>query len=164
MIDKYKEQKIKYYNDKNRTIPNRTIKKLLSLIEGFDEEITYQENGKTITKPLYKLVHTHTARHSFITNMCRKGVPKEDVILATGHENTKMIDEVYAHLTQKDKAKKVSEAFEKAFNPAEESPSPSIAPDEIFRLINEGVAAAMKDAKEDFKKELAPVLEHINTN
>jgi hypothetical protein len=37
-------------------------------------------------------------------------------------------------------------------------------PDEIVRLINEGVAAAMKDAKEDFKKELAPVLEHINTN
>ena len=164
LIDKYKEQKIKYYNDKNRTIPNRTIKELLSLIEGFEEEITYQENGVTITKPLYKLVHTHTARHSFITNMCRKGVPKEDVILATGHENTKMIDEVYAHLTQKDKAKKVSEAFEKAFNPVEELPSPSIMPDEIVRLINEGVAAAMKDAKEDFKKELAPVLEHINTN
>lgn len=44
--------------------------------------------------------------------MCRKGVPKDTVILATGHENTKMIDEVYTHLTQKDKAKKVSEALE----------------------------------------------------
>ena len=65
-----------------------------------------------------------------------------------------MIDEVYTHLTQKDKAKKVSEAFDKAFNPVEELPSPSIIPDEIVQLINEGVAAAMKDAKEDFKKEL----------
>ena len=164
LIEKYKEKEIKYYDDKKRDIPNRTIKILLKLIGGFDEQITYQENGKTITEPLYELVHTHTARHTFITIMCRKGVPKETVIIATGHENTKMIDEVYTHLTQKDKAKKVSEAFDKAFNPAEVSPSTSINPDEIFRLINEGVAAAMKDAKEDFKKELAPVLEHINTN
>lgn len=164
LIEKYKEKELKYYDDDNRTIPNKTIKPLLKLIGGFDEEVTYQENGKTITEPLYELVHTHTARHSFVTIMCRKGVPKETVILATGHESTKMIDEVYTHLTQKDKAKKVSEAFEKAFNPTEELPSASITPDEIFRLINEGVAAAMKDAKEDFKKELAPVLEHINTN
>lgn len=164
LIEKYKEKELKYYNEKSRNTPNKTIKLLLKLIGGFDEEITYQENGKTITEPLYELVHTHTARHTFITIMCRKGVPKDTVILATGHENTKMIDEVYTHLTQKDKAKKVSEAFDKAFNPVEELPSPSIMPDEIVQLINEGVAAAMKDAKEDFKKELAPVLEHINTN
>lgn len=164
LIEKYKEKELKYYNDESRNTPNKTIKSLLKLIGGFDEQITYQENGKTITEPLYELVHTHTARHTFITIMCRKGVPKDSVIIATGHENTKMIDEVYTHLTQKDKAKKVSEAFDKAFNPVEELPSPSIMPDEIVRLINEGVAAAMKDAKEDFKKELAPVLEHINTN
>ena len=164
LIDKYREKTIINYSVKKKRTANETIRNLLKVIGKFDEEITYQENGKTITEPLYELVHTHTARHTFITIMCRKGVPKETVILATGHENTKMIDEVYAHLTQKDKAKKVSEAFDKAFNPVEELPSPSIMPDEIVRLINEGVAAAMKDAKEDFKKELAPVLEHINTN
>lgn len=112
LIEKYKEKELKYYNEKSRNTPNKTIKLLLKLIGCFDEEITYQENGKTITEPLYKLVHTHTARHTFITIMCRKGVPKDTVILATGHENTKMIDEVYTHLTQKDKAKKVSEALE----------------------------------------------------
>lgn len=135
----------------------------MKLIGGFDEEITYQENGKTITEPLYELVHTHTARHSFITIMCRKGVPKDTVILATGHENTKMIDEVYTHLTQKDKAKKVSEAFDKAFNPVEETPK-SITSIDITKLIYEGIATAMKDVKEDIKKELVPVLSHIEEN
>ena len=69
------------------------MKILLKLIGGFDEQTTYQEKGKTITEPLYELVHTYTARHTFITIMCRKGVPKDSVVIATGHENTKMIDE-----------------------------------------------------------------------
>ena len=45
--------------------------------------------------------------------MCRKGIPKETVIIATGHEDTKMIDKVYSHLSNKDKAQKVSTAFKK---------------------------------------------------
>ncbi len=163
LIEKYKEKELKYYNEKSRNTPNKTIKLLLKLIGCFDEEITYQENGKTITEPLYELVHTHTARHTFITIMCRKGVPKDTVILATGHENTKMIDEVYTHLTQKDKAKKVSEAFDKAFNPVEETPK-SITSIDITKLIYEGIATAMKDVKEDIKKELVPVLSHIEEN
>lgn len=164
LIEKYKEKELKYYKEESRNTPNKTIKLLLKLIGGFDEEITYQENGKTITEPLYELVHTHTARHTFITIMCRRGVPKDTVILATGHENTKMIEEVYMHLTQKDKAKKVSEAFDKAFNPVVETSSSSIAKDEITKLIYEGITAAMKDVKEDFKKELPPVLSHIEAS
>lgn len=163
LIDKYKGKKLKYYNDSDTSTANRTLRSLLKLIGGFNESITYQENGKTFTKPLYKLVHTQTARHTFITILCRKGVPKETAILATGHEDTKMIDEVYAHLTQKDKAKQISNAFDKAFYPVEENPSPT-GPVDIAKLINNGIAEAMKDVKEDLKKELAPVLNHIEAN
>jgi hypothetical protein len=38
-------------------------------------------------------------------------ISKETVILATGHTDTKMIDEVYSHLTGKDNAKKLTEAI-----------------------------------------------------
>jgi hypothetical protein len=33
----------------------------------------------------------------FITLSCRRGVPKEMVILVTGHKDTTLIDEVYNH-------------------------------------------------------------------
>lgn len=83
---------------------------------GFDEEITYTEqrgSKKTvIKKKLHELIHTHLARHTFITLMCKMGIPKETVIIATAHENTKMIDEVYLHVSSHDKAQKLSEAIE----------------------------------------------------
>ena len=45
--------------------------------------------------------------------MCRRGVPREDIIIATGHEDTQMLDKIYAHLTAKDKSRKVTTAFKK---------------------------------------------------
>ena len=56
---------------------------------------------------------TYTPRHTFSTIMCRKGIPREDIIIATGHENTQMLDKIYAHLTAKDKSQKVTSAFKK---------------------------------------------------
>lgn len=83
---------------------------------GFDEEITYTEQRGSkkivVKKKLHKLIHTHLARHTFITLMCKMGIPKETVIIATAHENTKMIDEVYLHVSSHDKAQKLSEAIE----------------------------------------------------
>ena len=72
-----------------------------------------EENGTKYTKPLYELLHTHSARHTFSTIMCRKGIPREDIIIATGHEDTQMLDKIYAHLTAKDKSRKVTNAFKK---------------------------------------------------
>lgn len=40
------------------------------------------------------------------------GIPKETVIIATAHENTKMINEVYLHVSSHDKAIQLSEAIE----------------------------------------------------
>ena len=58
-------------------------------------------------------MYKRQARHTFITIMCRRDIPKETIIIATGHEDTKMIDKVYSHLSNKDKAQKVSTAFKK---------------------------------------------------
>lgn len=81
----------------------------------FNEEITYTEQRgtkkKVIKKELHQLIHTHLARHTFITLMCKMGIPKEVVIIATAHENTKMIDAVYLHVSSHDKAHKLSEAI-----------------------------------------------------
>ena len=66
----------------------------------------------SLTKKLYELIHTHIARHTFITIMCNMGIPKETVIIATAHEDTKMIDEVYLHQSAQDNAMKLAAAIE----------------------------------------------------
>ncbi|ADY37633.1 integrase family protein [Phocaeicola salanitronis DSM 18170] len=110
LISKYAGVPILYYKSSNVSQLNKDLK-VLAKDAGLDDPITYEENSVKKTKPLYELIHTHTARHSFVTIMCRKGIPKDAIIIATGHEDTKMIDEVYAHLTIKDKSQKVRKAF-----------------------------------------------------
>ena len=114
IISKYENKELLYYKER-KSIVNEALKEVAEQA-GLDEPITYEENGIKQTQPLYKLLHTHTARHTFITILCRKGIPKETVIIATGHEDTKMIDKVYSHLNSKDKAKKVSNAFKSNLN------------------------------------------------
>lgn len=114
IISKYENKELLYYKER-KSIVNEALKEVAEQA-GLDEPITYEENGIKQTQPLYKLLHTHTARHTFITILCRKGIPKETVIIATGHEDTKMIDKVYSHLKSKDKAKKVSNAFKSLNN------------------------------------------------
>ena len=114
IISKYENKELLYYKER-KSIVNEALKEVAEQA-GLDEPITNEENGIKQTQPLYKLLHTHTARHTFITILCRKGIPKETVIIATGHEDTKMIDKVYSHLNSKDKAKKVSNAFKSLNN------------------------------------------------
>ena len=114
IISKYENKELLYYKER-KSIVNEALKEVAEQA-GLDEPITYEENGIKQTQPLYKLLHTHKARHTFITILCRKGIPKETVIIATGHEDTKMIDKVYSHLNSKDKAKKVSNAFKSLNN------------------------------------------------
>lgn len=67
--------------------------------------VTEQRGGKIQTKekPLWAMVHNHEARHIFVTNMCYRGIPRERVIIMTGHASTSIIDEVYMkHDTDKD--------------------------------------------------------------
>ena len=63
-------------------------------------------------KPLYELLHSHTARHTFVTIMARKGVPKDVIKLVTAHVSSAMIDAVYLHVTKEDKMKTLSTALQ----------------------------------------------------
>ena len=111
IISKYQNTELKYYKPSNSNL-NAELR--ISAEEaGLNIPITFEDKDGKQVKPLFELVHTHTARHTFITIMCRRDIPKETIIIATGHEDTKMIDKVYSHLSNKDKAQKVSTAFKK---------------------------------------------------
>ncbi len=109
IISKYENTELKYYKP-DKSALNKSLRDIVK-DAGLDETVAFEYDGVKQTKPLYELVHTHTARHTFITIMCRKGIPKETLIIATGHEDTTMIDEVYSHLNSKDKGAKILKAF-----------------------------------------------------
>ena len=111
IISKYQNTELKYYKPSNSNL-NAELRIIVEEA-GLNTPITFEDKDGKQVKPLFELVHTHTARHTFITIMCRRDIPKETIIIATGHEDTKMIDKVYSHLSNKDKAQKVSTAFKK---------------------------------------------------
>lgn len=111
IIAKYQNTELKYYKPSNSNL-NAELR-IIAEEAGLNTPVTFGDKDGKQVKPLYELIHTHTARHTFITIMCRRDIPKETIIIATGHEDTKMIDKVYLHLSNKDKAQKVSTAFKK---------------------------------------------------
>ena len=111
IIAKYQNTELKYYKPSNSNL-NAELR-IIAEEAGLNTPVTFGDKDGKQVKPLFELVHTHTARHTFITIMCRRDIPKETIIIATGHEDTKMIDKVYSHLSNKDKAQKVSTAFKK---------------------------------------------------
>lgn len=95
---------------------NRTIKQVCKKV-GLDSDVIYVEQiGEDIVekkKKLFEMIHTHIARHTFITLMCRLGVSKEDVIIATAHTDTTMIDDVYLHETVNDRGARLINSLKK---------------------------------------------------
>ena len=111
IISKYQNTELKYYKPSNSNL-NAELR-IIAEEAGLNTPVTFEDKDGKQVKPLFELVHTHTARHTFITIMCRRDIPKETIIIATGHEDTKMIDKVYSNLRNKDKAPKVYTAFKK---------------------------------------------------
>lgn len=123
IILKYRNKGLKFYNilsDDEKIIKraenklNQSIKRICRKAN-LDSDINYTEQiGKKIVSKktkLYKLIHTHIARHTFITLMCKFGVPKDNVIIATAHTDEKMINDVYLHETVDDKGKRLVESI-----------------------------------------------------
>jgi len=131
IVEKYREKKFKYYNlfesDKTRlTTAERTINQTIKDVckkAGLNSEVNYSEQiGEEVLdrrKPLYELMHTQIARHTFITLMCKMGVAKDIVRIATAHTDIKMIDDVYLHETANDKGKKLIESLKKSKSQSE---------------------------------------------
>ena len=124
IIQKYRDKKFKHFNlfetdGKKITNIERMINTDLKEVcrkAGLTTEINYTvqigDKVKSERKPLYELMHTHIARHTFITLMCQMGVQKDVVIIATAHTDIKMIDEVYLHETASDKGKKLIKSLQ----------------------------------------------------
>ena len=175
IINKYIGKENKYYKESRRELNNEL--RTIAQEAGLNEPITYEENGTKYTKPLYELLHTHSARHTFSTIMCRRGVPREDIIIATGHEDTQMLDKIYAHLTAKDKSKKVTNAFKKKlgdgiFDMGGQT-EPENVPEKpsgenlmvmdcnlILKMIKEGIAEGLKPLQQELA-DVKQVIRHI---
>ena len=101
---------------RNEAKLNRTIKQVCKKV-GLDSDVIYVEQiGEDVVekkKKLFEMIHTHIARHTFITLMCRLGVSIEDVIIATAHTDTTMIDDVYLHETVNDKGTRLINSLKK---------------------------------------------------
>ena len=100
--------KIELFNKKTY---NEAIKRICKK-SGLDRIIKWKDSqGKEKSAKLWEVVVNHDARHTFITNMAKNGIPYDTLCLMTGHADDKMIKQVYATLSQEDKNKKVNEAI-----------------------------------------------------
>lgn len=102
---------------------NLYLKEICELCDSLkkEQEITEYEMGKakSIYKPRFELVTSHTARRTFVTLKAEQGMALEDIAIATGHKNIKTL-QGYMKLDAKQKAdrlalisKKISEKNEK---------------------------------------------------
>lgn len=123
IIEKYRNQGFKYFDlfscDESkiryaRNLLNTTIKSVCKKAHlDTEQNYTTQIGNKLVVQrqKLYAMIHTQTARHTFITLMCKLGVPKENVIIATAHTDTKMIDNVYLHETVSERGQRLVESY-----------------------------------------------------
>ncbi|MDD5149857.1 MAG: site-specific integrase [Flavobacterium sp.] len=79
-----------------RKILEKDLNKYIKIIGGmlkFNEKIEciFKKGGKEIREyiPKYKLIHSHTARRSFCTNMYKNKMPVFDIMLFSGHKSEK---------------------------------------------------------------------------
>ena len=117
LVKKYKDN-CPYTTKTQFNAYNRRIK-VIAKLAGLNREITYVgqrgEEKFTEVDPLYKVISSHCARHTFITNCIReKGLTPDKIIMMTGHTDTKMIENTYANLTKEDKKDILSDAIQEA--------------------------------------------------
>ncbi len=102
-------KKCKEYFDKHHYNIFSDIKRLRDCIRdvaedaGLTEEVKQYTIKNGIKTPklvrLCDMLHPHQGRHTFVTNLCLKGVPMETIINYTGHTDEKMIKQVYKNVT-----------------------------------------------------------------
>jgi integrase len=95
----------------NETIKSVTKKAGLTSIIEYSEDVA----GRKIAKKaqLCDIITSHWARHTFITIKIIEGYKPDDIKYMTGHTDTKMIERIYTHLTESNKAQKVVDAIER---------------------------------------------------
>lgn len=91
-----------YYNNALKTICRKA--KLTRKVEYIDA------HGNKKIEPIYNIITNHDARHTFVTQKLRQGYTPAEISKMTGHADTRMIEKVYQHLTEEDKALQVVKA------------------------------------------------------
>ena len=121
--DEIKNLQQKYANglpfQLNESSYNKAIKKLFELAQcTYVEKHFIEKHGVKIERNerFCDKVTNHYARHTFITQKLQSGWTFEKVAYLTGHANDQQIREVYAHLTETDKAKQVIKELRKIEN------------------------------------------------
>jgi integrase len=163
ILKKY-EGGLKHTDDLNKRSTQNYINKHIKQIckeVGINDMRKYDiQEGLTVNsyrKPRCELIHTHTARHTFITNMCLRGVPENELIIATGHTDETMIKKVYKHLTPKDKSKIVGK-----WRNIGKSEGTTITNDEISKAAEDFKGAVLKAEREKRKKEVSEITDYVN--
>ena len=159
VLDKYKNgfHYIKTDEWDNNILAARCNKslKLIAKKANLDRKIEWREQkgNKIITKkhPLHRIISTHYARHTFITNMLLQNMPIDKLCYLTGHANDKMIREVYAHLSKEDKYDLAIKEYQKIFN----KPQKNITNDvnEIIKIVRENEILKRENEQLDNVKE-----------
>ena len=91
----------------------RRIKKICETL-GLNKEIKYVKGREPVKEPLYKVVSSHCARHTFIVHkLTAEHWTPEYLKYVTGHTDNEMIQKVYSHLSPEDKMKIVARENEK---------------------------------------------------
>lgn len=75
-------------------------------------------DGRGVKKAdmLCEIISNHYARHTFITMKLRDGYTPAEVSKMSGHADTRMIEDVYEHLNEEDKALQVIDAVKRNAN------------------------------------------------
>lgn len=91
---------------------NNNIKEIFKMA-GIDRQVTYKDaHQKTITAPLYSIISSHFARHTFTTKKVREGYSFEEVGKMIG-DTGRVIEKTYSHLTADDHINTLHKAQER---------------------------------------------------
>ena len=127
---------------------------------GINEEILYREQKGTniaVKKAeKWELITTHTARHSFATNMLLRGYTKEMIMKITGHK-TDFAFQTYNNITSKDASKFILEKE----NELKKGEQPIIKQGQE-QQINYTRYDARKDSNESFEDVIQPLTRFLN--
>lgn len=134
-----------------RNTLNIKIKEIFRLA-GIDRQVTFKDaHQKTITAPLYSIISSHFARHTFITRRVREGYSYEEVGKMVG-DTGQVIEKTYSHLTADDhintlkaKAKKLK---------VEAKDNNEVAPKVEVKLSLEDIIDELKEMQGDKKAAL----------
>ncbi len=102
-----------------------------------------------------KPVYPYLTRHTFVTNMLRRGVKDKAIMAMTGHATRSMLDH-YSHLTQEETLKEIAPHLT-----AETGPSQDVIEREVGKEVALRVARIKEDSRAEMRAQMEQEREHM---